>query len=636
MDSMIVMTDSTLIFQPYGKRIKTNIFENILVTAIENGVLVSSICGGRGFCGKCRIIIRKGKELLSSPSEAERKALTNDDLKSGFRLACQTELLKRGTVVVEIPRESRIDEQRLLLSGLEKKIDLKPVVKTIFVSLNKPSLFDTLSDVDRLLYYLKSINKLSLKIDYKILKKTPHILRKGNWKTTVTVWNNREIIALEPGNSPDLYGFAIDVGTTKLAGYLIDLNTGKIKSVVSMMNPQIAYGEDVISRIHYIMKDKKNLEKLQKVLINGINTLLVEASKKTGISADKIVDFTLAGNTAMHHISLGIPPNYVSIMPYPAVLQSPIDIKARELGLKIGSGSYVHALPSIAGFVGGDAVADILATDVHKTSDLSMVIDIGTNTEIILGNKKGLLACSCASGPAFEGAHIKFGMRAATGAIEHVWIDPDSFDVGFKTIGDIKPRGICGSGIVDVIAEMLKARLIDQSGRFNKNLKTMRLRKSNGTNEFVISWRYETSINEDIVVTQSDIREIQLAKAAIYTGAYLLMSRMKINPEDIQKVYLAGAFGNYIDALNARIIGMYPDILLEKVHFVGNTAGSGARMTLVSHLERIETANIVRKVKYVELGAEHSFQNEFLMSTFLPHKEDNRFPYVKEILEKKN
>jgi uncharacterized 2Fe-2S/4Fe-4S cluster protein (DUF4445 family) len=628
------MVGPKLIFQPYGKRFRASVGKTVLEAAGEIGIHISSICGGKGSCGKCRVIIRDGKEHLSAPSEAEKRILSEGDLNSGFRLACQAAVTGKGTIVTEVPRESQVDQQRLLLRGLEKTVRIVPASRKITLSLEKPSLLDTKSDVDRLVDAVTSKIEVKPKVDYVALKKTPHTLRKGDWTVTATLWRDQEIISIEPGSTQGLYGFAVDVGTTKLAGYLVDLKEGKIVATASMMNPQIAYGEDVISRIRFIMEDEKNLKRLNQTVVEGINQLISEACENAGVSTEEICDMTLAGNTAMHHISLGILPTYVALMPYPAALQSPVDIKARDLDIKINPGAYVHALPTIAGFVGGDAVADILATEIYEADELSMLIDIGTNTEIVLGDKARLVACSCASGPAFEGAHIKYGMRAATGAIEHVWIEPETFEVGYKTIDDKKPRGLCGSAMVDVTAEMLKRGLIDHSGRLNMGLQTLRLRMGENSAEFVLAWEDETSIKSDIVVTQGDLREVQLAKAAIYTGASILMKQMKALPDEIRKIFLAGAFGNYVDPQNARVIGMYPDVPLERVQFVGNTAGSGARMALLSVDARKTAGEIAKRVEYVELGADPDFQGEFLKATYLPHRETRRFPNVVKILGK--
>jgi uncharacterized 2Fe-2S/4Fe-4S cluster protein (DUF4445 family) len=482
------------------------------------------------------------------------------------------------------------------------------------------------SDVDRLIHAVQSEIGLEPTVDYEALRMVPSAVRKEDWTTTVTLWREKEIISVDPGVTRNLHGFAIDIGTTKLAAYLVDLNLGRTVATASMMNPQIAYGEDVISRIRYTMEDKKNLTGLHHAVVQGINQLIKKACKKAGISPHETYDVTVAGNTAMHHIFLGITPSHVALMPYPPALQSPVDIKARDLAVKTDQGAYVHVLPTVAGFVGGDAVAGVLATGIYTADDLSMLIDVGTNTEIVLGDKFRLMACSCASGPAFEGAHIEHGMRAATGAIEHVWINPETFDVGYKTIGDTKPRGLCGSGIVDATAEMLKAGLVSNTGRFNKKLDTPRLRSSEKSAEFVIAWKDEASIETDIAVTQSDIREIQLAKAAIYTGASILMRQMQVNCGKVRKIFLAGAFGNYVDPRSARIIGMYAEVPLERVQFVGNTAGSGARMALLSVDARETAEEIAKRVEYVELGAEQNFQDEFLKATYLPHEETSSFP----------
>jgi uncharacterized 2Fe-2S/4Fe-4S cluster protein (DUF4445 family) len=629
------MSKPRIIFQPYGKRAEAITGSTILDVARDTGVNISSVCGGEGRCGKCRIIIRMGNELLSSPSKFEKRVFSEEDLSNGFRLACQTTAQHEGAVTVEVPAESRIDQHRLLLMGSEKKVKLAPAVRKVLVALEKPSLSDTRSDVDRLLDALDSKIGLRPIVDYETLKKVPRVVRKKDWIVTVTLWNNREIIAIQPGEISGCYGFAVDVGTTKLAGYLLDLSNGKIVTTASATNPQIPYGEDVISRIRFATENPENLVKLQQTVIEGVKQLIKDTCKDSGVSPDDIYEMTVSGNTAMHHIFLGIPPDNVALMPYPAALQSSMNVKARELLLNFNRGAYVYVLPTIAGFVGGDAVADILATGINEADKLSMLVDIGTNTEIVLGNKDRLVTCSCASGPAFEGAHIKHGMRASTGAIEQVWIDPDTFDVGYKTVENGQPRGLCGSAIVDVVAELFKTKLIDKSGRFNRTLDTPRLRMNEKYAEFVIAWKKEGLAETDIVVTQGDIRVVQLAKAAIYTGASILMKHLNVKFHEIQKVFLAGAFGTYVDPLNAKVIGMYPDVSLEKVQFVGNTSGSGARMTLLSVEAREVTEKIAKFVEYVELGADSSFQNEFLKATYLPHQEVNRFPSLAKLLDNK-
>jgi len=626
------MSKLRIVFQPIGKRAEVSAGSTVLEAARGSGVNLSSICGGEGHCGKCRVIIRSGNKLLSPPSELERRVFSEGDLSNGFRLACQATTQRGGSVTVEVPAESRLDQYKLLLMGSEKEVKLAPAVRKIIVTLDKPSLSDTRSDVNRLLDAIKAKSGLRPIIDYDALKKVPSVIRKKNWVVTATVWNSREIIAVQPGQASDCYGFAVDVGTTKLAGYLLDFNSGKTVASASATNPQIPYGEDVISRIRFATENPENLAKLQRTVIEGVNQLVKEACRDSEVSPDDVYEMTVSGNTAMHHIFLGIPPDNVALMPYPAALQSPVDVKAKELQLDLNRGAYVHVLPTIAGFVGGDAVADILATGIHEADELSMLVDIGTNTEIVLGSKDRLASCSCASGPAFEGAHIKHGMRASTGAIEQIWIDPNTFNVGYKTVDGGKPRGLCGSAIVDVVAELFKTKLIDKSGRFNKAISTSRLRVNEKSTEFVVAWKNEDSAESDIVVTQGDIRVVQLAKAAIYTGASILMKHLGVKPHEIQKVFLAGAFGTYVDPLNAKVIGMYPDVALEGVRFVGNTSGSGARMTLLSLKAREEAERIAKFVEYVELGADPSFQDEFLKATYLPHKELERFSNISKLV----
>ena len=626
-----------LIFQPEGKRTQAVEGKTILDAAKDLGVQIQSICGGRGTCGKCRVIIRDGRENLSKPSESELRFLSEEELDEGFRLACQAIILRGRKIVVEIPPESGLNRQRLLLKGVERSIALKPAVRRITIRLKEPTLTDQESDVDRLLDAIESKVGFRPTISYEALRNIPRVLREGEWVITAILWMNREVIAVYPGvRDKPPYGVAVDIGTTKLALYLLDLDDGRVLASASTMNPQIPYGEDVISRILYIMEGEENLERLHNVVVGAVNELIDEVCSKVGIKPSDIHDMTAVGNTAMHHIFLNVTPKYVSLSPYPAVLHSSVDVRAKDLGVKMNRGAYVHVLPTIAGFVGADAIADIIATGLHEMEDYAMVIDIGTNTEIALGNKDQIMACSCASGPAFEGAHITHGMRAATGAIERIWINPETLDVTYKTIGDVKPSGLCGSAVIDAVAEMLRTGIIGWNGSFNPDVDTPRLRRREGApyKEFVIAWGDETATGKDIVVTQNDIREIQLAKAAVYTGISILMRHMNLKPLDIKRIFIAGAFGNYIDPQSARMIGMYPDVPLNRVKFVGNTAGSGARMALLSTDVRALAESLSERVEYVELGVDPDFQDEFVKAIHLPHRERERFPTLMRIIGK--
>jgi len=629
------MPKSLLILQPEGKRLKATVGKTILEISQEAGVDIQSVCAGKGICGKCRVIVRTGSEFLSQAPKVERIVFSDDEVRKGYRLACRAIIEKSGTITVEVPSESRAGLQRLLVSGVETRIEFEPAVRKYVVEVGRPTLKEPRSDVDRLLDALSGHGEMRIeRICLDALRRIPHVVRGAELKVTITIWKNKEIISVEVGDKQrKLYGFAVDVGTTKLAGYLVDLDFGTIVTAMSSTNPQIPYGEDVISRMSFIMKDPKGLSQLQTLVIKEINKLILETCKRAHVTPDQVHEVTVVGNTAMHHIFFGIYPGYVALAPYPTVLRDSIDVKARDLGIDINPCGNIHGLPLIAGFVGADAVADILATQMYASEDIAMMIDIGTNTEIVVGDKNKLTACSCASGPAFEGAHIKNGMRAATGAIERVYIDPDTFKIGYETVDNAKPSGVCGSGVVDAVAEMLRRRIIDSSGKIKPELGLPSVRVKNRIPELVLAGATETASGHEIVITQEDVRQIQLAKAAIYSGISILMRQFDIKGGDISKIFIAGAFGTYVDPQSARVIGMYPDIPLSRVQFVGNAAGSGARMALMSIDMRRKAEEISEKVHYIELGADSNFQNEFLNATYLPHKNIELFPSVRRLLE---
>ena len=624
--------EAEVIFQPLGRRFIIPIGESLYLAA--KAANVESLCGGRGLCGKCRIIIKEGKSLISSPSVSEEKFLSKEEFIKGYRLACQAVVVNAGKIIVEIPFESRVGKQKLAVLGMEAKVELNPYIKKYFLEVPSPTLKDFKPDFERIIEALKLKYDLNIRrINYYALKKLPMTLRSSEFKVTLVIKAEKEIIDVEEENKEkELYGFAVDIGTTKVAGYLMDLNNGKVVATVSMMNPQIPYGEDVISRISYASKNPLNLEALHKTIIDGVNQLIKEACDKTNIDSKSIYELVIVGNTVMHHLFFNINPKFLGSSPYVPTLKSSFYVKSKEIGVGIHPEAEVYSLPLIAGFVGADAVADILATEIYKLKEKALLIDIGTNTEIILSNGSKLICCSTASGPAFEGAHITHGMRAATGAIEKVWINPEDLNPTYKTVDDEEPRGICGSGIVDAISEMLKAKIIDFNGRIKTEINNSRIRKNNNTIEYVIAWKEETAINKDITITQKDIFEIQLAKAAIYTGISILMNKFNVEPKELSKVFIAGAFGLYLNSESAKTIGMIPDIPLNKIIFAGNTAGSGARMALTSKKIRDEAENLVNEIKYIELAAEPNFEHEFASALRLPHKNVNLFPSVRKIL----
>jgi uncharacterized 2Fe-2S/4Fe-4S cluster protein (DUF4445 family) len=449
---------------------------------------------------------------------------------------------------------------------------------------------------------------------------------------------DEEILDVKPGRVEDLYGIAIDVGTTTVAAYLCNLRSGELVATQSMMNPQVIYGEDVMSRIAYTVTHPDGLEKVHRSIIDALNQLIGAVAKSSGLSSDDILELTIVGNTAMHHLLLKIDPQYLAVSPFTPVVHRSTDIKARDLGLNVHPSANVHILPVEAGFVGADNVGVLIAEEPYRRDEMVLIIDIGTNGELVMGNRERLLSSSCATGPALEGAHIKFGMRAAPGAIERVSIDSKTLEVNFKTIGEKQWQseskrasaiGICGSAIIDVVAELFRNRVINQGGAFNKNIPTPRLRISAEGPEFVVAWKDQTSIGKDITITQQDIRNVQLAKGALYAGAKLMMKKLGI--EKLDQVILAGAFGTYINAEAAMILGMFPDCDLRNVHAVGNAAGDGARIALLNRDKRAEADEIARKVEYIELTIEHDFQKEFIDALSFPHAKDP-FPHLKAVL----
>ncbi len=629
-----VSNTNSIEFKPSGK-ISHAQKGSILQIANAAEVSIDAPCGGRETCGKCRIIVRQGAEYISPLKDSEKRFLSDIEIHAGYRLSCCASAVSPSRVVLEVPAESQLGLQRLIVGGVEPNVTLSPIVRKLRLELPMPGRADLRADTERVLETAREQLGLILhSIAFDALKALPLVVREGQWKVTLTE-RNGEAIAIEAGDTTSrLYGLAVDIGTTKLAAYLVDLNTGRNIATSSLVNPQTKYGGDVITRIGYAMQEPSQLHELHKILIDAINEMISQLCRKVGRSPDDIYDVVIVGNTAMHHFFFDIQPRSVGLSPYTAVAGGQLNVRSKELGLQANAGSYVYAPPNIAGFVGADAVADILAIKMYEAQELTLLIDIGTNVEIILGNKSGLQACSTPAGPALEGAEITFGMRAVEGAIESIWIDPADMSVGYRTIGkDSPPKGICGSGIIDGIAEMLKAGIIEFSGELKKHLATPRLRSQNGVTEFVIAEKERTAIDRDITITQQDIRQIQLAKAAVYTGVLMSMRRLGVGPMDIKKVYVAGAFGTYLNSQSARNIGMYHDVPLDRFRFVGNAAGAGARALLKSSGLRETARTVSQAIEYFPVGNEPDFQTQFLNALYIPHRDLALFPSVKRVLE---
>ncbi|MBW2407628.1 MAG: DUF4445 domain-containing protein, partial [Deltaproteobacteria bacterium] len=600
------MEKATIIFQPSGCRGKITKNLTLLKAAQELGENIESLCGGKGTCGKCRILVSEGdfpkyeidsrRKNLSIWQKSEANFINKKQKTEGFRLACCAEI--KGDVLAFVPEESRAAKQVVSKRLRPVTVPYDPIVEKYDLIIGPPSKNGSQGDLERLLDALGNqygLEDLGCDIDtlypcdIDVLRKLPSRLRERSWHVTVSVWMDREIIRILPGKVLDSFGVAIDIGTTTVVASLVHLNSMQILDTQYIMNPQVKYGEDVISRINYLVHNKDGLSQMSADIIGALNRMIeallgstwpddadyqetTEAFNYSHVQNQRakteenflclipedIEDVSIVGNTIMHHIFLKLDPRHVARAPFPPVVQKSLNIKARNLGLNICPSAYVHILPNEAGFVGADNVAVLTAEAPYKSDQIQLIIDIGTNGELVLGNKERLLSTSCATGPAFEGAEITSGMRAAPGAIERIAVDPETHEVAYKVVGydawsnyaepgELQVRGICGSGIMDVLAEFYRSGIITKSGAFQQNQVSPRFRINSATKhrEFVIAWANETAIGRDITITQKDIRQIQLAKAAIYTGCKLLMREWGTDRVDVVKI--AGGFGIHMD-----------------------------------------------------------------------------------------
>jgi len=595
-----------VIFQPRGVKTEIEAEATILDAARKAGLSVEGTCGGRGTCGKCRVRILKGnREAFTS---AEEKHLSPAERKRGTALACQCRGL--GDLEVYLP-QVKVDLARKG-GGVHRKLGVNTSLKKIYLELPRPSLADPRSDEKRLTDALGDEIKRPLSL--LILETLPSLLRQADFKFTA-VLSGGEVINLEPGDTTnDLFGVAFDVGTTTVVGNLADLNSGEIIAVSSASNAQQSYGADVISRIQYCRDNPDGLEQLQRKVLEVLNQIIEQLVAATGISPLNIYQITAVGNTTMAHLLLGLDPANLAPSPFVPVFQSQVTVEAKELGILTHPGARFTVLPNVAGYVGSDTVAVMLAVNAGELPGRVLIIDIGTNGEMILAIGGTLWTCSTAAGPAFEGAQIKCGMRAAEGAIEKMRIGED---VKLEVIGNAEPVGICGSGLIDAVAELLKAGVIDRTGRLLPPEKIDagaeikgRLRKDGGLGEFVLA--YGTKDEGDVVITQKDIRELQLAKGAIRAGVEILLKETGITAAELDQILLAGAFGNYIDRQSALEIGLLPEVEAEKVKSVGNAAGDGSLLALVNESELAKAQNLALAAKHIELSTRSDFQELFL------------------------
>ena len=666
------MTDTQekvkIVFTPSGKRGSFEIGTKVLDAARQLGVDIDSVCGGRAICGRCQINVLVGdfaKHNIHSDftsvteiSEAEKKYAERRGLNEDRRLSCQS--LLKSDAVIDVPASSQVHQQVVRKENESHDIDINPIIKPYYVnvakqkekplekksnsslheiktfkiSVEEPDMHKGTGDLSRLKVALSEEWGLdNLTCSLEVLQSLQRVLREGEWKVTVAVRNNEEIIAVFPGFKDELFGIAVDVGSTTIAAHLCDLSTGEVSGSAGLMNPQIRFGEDLMSRVSYIMMNEGGEKDLTRVVREAINEIITTIISENNIDAEDILEMTLVGNPIMHHLVLGIDPTELGAAPFALATDLSADIKAKELNLNINSGAYVYVLPCVAGHVGADAAAVLLAEEPFNKDEISLIVDVGTNAEIILGNNQRLLAASSPTGPAFEGAQISSGQRAAPGAIERARINPETLEPRFKVIGcdlwsddeDFEVNipvggitGICGSGIIEIVAEMFLNKIINQDGKINKALSetSSRIIEDGRTYSYVLH-----DGEQVIKITQNDIRAIQLAKAALYAGVKLLMHKLSI--EKVDRIRLAGAFGSHIDVKYAMALGLIPDCLVDEVSSAGNAAGTGARVTLLDKESRNKLEGEVRKIEKIETAVEPSFQEEFVSAMAIPHKSDD-------------
>jgi uncharacterized 2Fe-2S/4Fe-4S cluster protein (DUF4445 family) len=603
-------------FEPVGKRVEVPLRATLLDAARAAGIELASVCGGHGHCGRCRLSVLGGE--AGQPTEADRGFLSAAELDSGQRLACQTSVA--GDMKVHVPKASLVTAQRLQVGGSARDIAVEAAVRGWTAEADPPTLADHRGDFDRVAAGLAAAGgpaDQALIASPEVLRQLSPLARRTGWRLTAYVRGHEIVGFAAPGRRP--VGLAVDLGTTKIAGYLVDLESGEELAAAGVMNPQIAYGEDVIARLAHAARRQGGADQLAGAVRAAIDDLAGSLAEDAGVARDQIAAACVVANTAMHHLLLALPTRQLSVAPFVPATARPLDVPARDLNLELAPGAYVQLLPSVSGFVGADHVAMVLASDLDLADRVAVGLDIGTNTEIALcrPGDQPLTSASCASGPAFEGAHIHDGMRAADGAVEGIRLTPDSAGAAeLRVIGNAKPVGICGSGIVDAIAELHRTGRINSRGRLLPEAAGVR-RGRDGL-EFLLVAAGETGNGKDIVVTQRDIEEIQLAKGAIAAGVRVLLQATQTDDGSVTEVIVAGAFGTYLNLDSALGIGLLPRFPNASYKQVGNAAGAGARAALLSVAERDRARRIADRVRYVELTTFPGFQRLFARSMLFP------------------
>jgi uncharacterized 2Fe-2S/4Fe-4S cluster protein (DUF4445 family) len=639
------MSDHLVVFSPSGKRGRFAAGTSVLQAARSLGVDLDSVCGGRGICGRCQVMPGEGEQALpgmtsrachvTPPGDVEaRHQIKRGPLKAGRRLGCQAALC--GDVVIDVPEDSQVHRQVVRKAASERPVSVDPVVTLHAVQVRVADMHEPSSDGSRLLEALGAQWGLSgLTLPLAVLASLQKTLRKEGHLVTAAVRHGAEIVAIYPGIQTRITGVALDVGSTTIAAHLCDLATGEVLASAGVMNPQIRFGEDLMSRVSHAMLNDTGAHDLTGTIREGVNALIGTVAAEAGVSRREIAEVTLVGNPVMHHLFFGLDPTELGAAPFALAWDGPLDVLASSLGLEIAPGGQVHALPCIAGHVGADAAAVVLAEGLHLSEDMVLIVDVGTNAEIVLGNAARLMACSSPTGPAFEGAQLTAGQRAAPGAIERLRIDRVTFEPRYRVIGcdlwsdepgfdEATARtgvtGICGSGIIETLAEMYLSGLLLGDGAINGALAAVTPRVRDEYRSFTYLIRDGAGAGPRIAITQHDVRAIQLAKAALHAGCKLLMSRM--GRSEVARIKLAGAFGNHIDPAHALVLGLIPDCDVTRVEAVGNAAGHGARIALVNKAARIEIATLARRIEKIETAIEPEFQAEFVAAMGIPHATD--------------
>jgi len=621
--------------------------ENLLRAAMQADVHINASCGGEGYCGKCRVIVEKGQVTQSLQAK-----LTEEEINQGYALACNSTV--ESDLDVRVPIESQLGDRKVLerkppiplkgytlsakdWAGRLPQWELNPPTTKIHLLLDKPTIEDNLSDAERIKRELsRLVDYKDVVFDYPMLQVLPGLIRASSFDVTVTVLDRGQetrAVRLEKGDtSVRQAAIAVDLGTTTISTQLVDLQTGEVIAEAADYNGQITYGEDIITRIIYSTR-ATGLAKLQSAAVNVIWNLVQQLVEKTGTEFCNITHLCVSGNTVMTHLLLGIDPRYIRVDPYIPVATHFPWIKASNIGIRIASGVYLRCTPSVASYVGGDIVAGVLASGMFNAEKLTLYIDIGTNGEMCLGNKDWLLSCSCSAGPAFEGAGVKHGMRATSGAIEQVRINEATYEPMIITIGKRRPIGICGSGLIDVLAELFLAGIIDERGKVNVDLATPRTRQGDSGGEYVLAWADESGAKRDIVITDVDIDNLMRAKAAIFAGINVLLEEVSMDFDQVEEILIAGAFGRYLEIDKAIIIGILPDVDTDKIKFVGNGSLLGSYLMALSKNMIAEADRIADMMTYLELSTNPHFMDQYISALFLPHTQVEEFPTVMRRLE---